>query len=138
MRKTSTTYCFLKAPTTAATGCSAGTKGAIAGMTLPTTLMTPPRRSFFSSGVSPEKSISILLVLYSILILYFYVCFCYIYYKIYKTQKLKTSPKIVNQYFSKTTSPTFGPFMRIFMRIYNPLHNGLHVTTQVYKSKSIM
>ena len=124
MRKTSTIYCFLKAPMTAATGCRAGTKGAMAGMTLPITLTTPPRRSFFSSGVSPEKSISILLVLYSILILYFYVCFCYIYYKIYKTyktykiykiyktyktQKLKTSPKISKQYSPKTTSPTFGP-----------------------------
>ena len=40
---------------TAATGCRAGTKGAMAGTTLPMTLMMPPRRIFFSSGVSSEN-----------------------------------------------------------------------------------
>ena len=35
--------------------------------------------------------------------------FCYIYYKIYKTQKLKSSPKISKQGFPKNNLPTFGP-----------------------------
>ena len=48
---------FLRAPITADTGCKAGTNGAIAGMIFPATWMMPPRRIFFSSGVSSEKSI---------------------------------------------------------------------------------
>jgi hypothetical protein len=59
---------FLMVPITAATGCRAGTNGAITGMILPATLMMPPRRSFFSSGVSSEKSI----VFVYLLVLLFY------------------------------------------------------------------
>ena len=50
------------APIIADTGCKAGTKGAIAGMILPAILMMPPRRIFFSSGVSSEKSILFVVV----------------------------------------------------------------------------